>query len=69
MPISGKRAVRILEKHGFAVARQRGSHVVLTKKTTSGKRITVVPMHKELKSGTLRSIARLAGLELKDFRR
>ncbi len=59
MPIGGKEAVKILLKQGFTVSRQRGSHVVLTK----NDRTTVVPMHKELRKGTIRSIAKLAGLD------
>ena len=67
MPISGKQAIKILQAKGFMVARQRGSHVVLTKQENSTKRTTVVPMHKELKKGTIRSIAKLAGLSPRDF--
>lgn len=67
MPISGKQAIKILEDKGFVVSRQRGSHVVLTKLSASGKLTTVVPLHKELKKGTIRSIAKLATLETKDF--
>ena len=67
MPISGKQAIKILQEKGFVIARQRGSHVVLVNKTATGKRTTVVPLHKELKKGTIRSIAKLAGLAVKDF--
>jgi len=67
MPISGKQAIKILEDKGFVIARQRGSHVVLTKQDEDTKRTTVVPLHKELKKGTIRSIAKLAGLVPKDF--
>jgi predicted RNA binding protein YcfA (HicA-like mRNA interferase family) len=67
MPISGKQAIKILQDNGFIVARQRGSHVVLTLQASSGKRTTVVPLHKELKKGTIRSIAKLAGLNIKKF--
>lgn len=67
MPISGKEAIKILENNGFTVARQRGSHVVLTNHTALGKLTTVVPLHKELKKGTIRSIAKLAQLSIKDF--
>lgn len=67
MPISGKRAVKILQDHGFEIARQRGSHVVLTKYETGSKLTTVVPLHKELKRGTIRSIAKLARMSLEDF--
>ena len=67
MPISGKQTVKILEERGFTVSRQRGSHVVLTKHDGSTKYTTVVPLHKELKKGTIRSIAKLAGLPPKEF--
>jgi len=67
MPISGKQAVKILQDRGFVIARQRGSHVVLTKQAASGKLTTVVPLHKELKKGTIRSIAKLAGLRPSDL--
>jgi predicted RNA binding protein YcfA (HicA-like mRNA interferase family) len=67
MPISGKQAIRILQDRGFTIARQRGSHVVLTKQEGTVKHTTVVPLHKELKKGTIRSIAKLAGLDKKEF--
>jgi predicted RNA binding protein YcfA (HicA-like mRNA interferase family) len=67
MPISGKQAITILQKAGFTVSRQKGSHVVLTKSTKKGKKITVVPLHRELKKGTIRSIANLAGIDEKEF--
>lgn len=67
MPISGKQAIKILQNEGFVIVRQRGSHVVLTKHDNMAKFTTVVPLHKELKKGTIRSIAKLAGLVPKDF--
>lgn len=67
MPISGKQAIKILQSKGFVITRQRGSHVVLVNQSRDDKRTTVVPMHKELKKGTIRSIAKLAGLDAKDF--
>ncbi len=67
MPISGKQAIKILEKNGFTVVRQKGSHVVLSKQTDNGKNTTVVPAHKELKKGTIRSIAKLSGMHARDF--
>lgn len=52
----------ILEKNGFMPVRQRGSHVVMQKEV-AGSTITVpVPDHKELKTGTLRSIIRQSQL-------
>lgn len=67
MPISGKKAIKILEENGFLVSRQKGSHVVLTKKSSSGKTIVVVPIHKELKKGTLRSISNMSELDKSKF--
>ncbi len=67
MPISGKQAIKILQDRGFIIARQRGSQVVLINQTGRSKRTTVVPLHKELRKGTIRSIAKLAGLDVKDF--
>jgi predicted RNA binding protein YcfA (HicA-like mRNA interferase family) len=56
--LSGREACRILESHGFAEVRRRGSHVVMQKKVP-GTTVTVpVPDHKELKVGTLQSIIR-----------
>ncbi|MEJ0073453.1 MAG: type II toxin-antitoxin system HicA family toxin [Candidatus Saccharibacteria bacterium] len=49
MPISGKQAIKILQKHGFIISRQKGSHVVLTAETATGKKIAVVPNHREMK--------------------
>jgi len=67
MPISGKKAIKILEENGFVVSRQKGSHVVLTKNTPKGNKIAVVPVHKELKKGTLRSIASMSELDKSKF--
>ena len=67
MPISGQQAIKILQKHGFTVSRQRGSHVVLVAQTPAGKRIAVVPRHRELKKGTIRSIARQSGVNSKEL--
>ena len=49
--ISGQETIRKLEKLGFQQVRQRGSHVVLKKKTPEGDIGCVVPLHKELAIG------------------
>jgi predicted RNA binding protein YcfA (HicA-like mRNA interferase family) len=43
--VSGAQAVRALERLGFAVARQRGSHIMM-RRGSSG---CVVPKHRTLK--------------------
>jgi len=62
--ISGQECVKILcNKFGFKIVRQRGSHVVLRKEDIG----TVVPMHQELKRGTLKGILELAKIKEEDF--
>ena len=63
--ISGLAAVRIFEKAGWTVARQRGSHVVLTK---AGSLYTLsIPLHDVLGPGLLRDQIRKAGLTIDEF--
>ncbi len=65
--VSGRRLVKVLEADGWVVARQRGSHVRLRK---DGRRLAlVVPLHRELKKGTVAGILRDAGLHPDDLRR
>lgn len=61
--ISGDEAIWALERLGFAVARQKGSHVVL-RRGSSG---CVVPRHRELKTGTLAGVLRQAGVTAQEF--
>jgi len=65
--ISGEEAIRALEKLGFAVVRQRGSHVVLRKDGPSGAVGCVVPLHRELAIGTLQGILRQARVAVDEF--
>jgi predicted RNA binding protein YcfA (HicA-like mRNA interferase family) len=59
--LSGREVCRILEAQGFAVVRQRGSHIVMQKRV-DGTTVTVpVPDHAELKTGTLSSNIRQSG--------
>ena len=61
--ISGSNAIKVFESLGFSVVRQRGSHVVMRK----GDKGCVIPVHKELAVGTLRSAIRQAGITPDDF--
>jgi predicted RNA binding protein YcfA (HicA-like mRNA interferase family) len=65
--VSGEKVIRVLEHLGFLRVRQRGSHVVLRKQTSDGELICVVPLHKELAVGTLRSVLRQAKVTSEDF--
>ena len=61
--LSGAEVIRALERLGFEQARQRGSHVVLRRNSVG----CVVPLHKELKTGTLAGIIRQAQLSQEEF--
>ena len=66
---SGRDIVKALGNWGFERVDQSGSHVKLRygHPTTGERRTVTVPLHDELATGTLRSIAEQAGA--KDFQR
>jgi predicted RNA binding protein YcfA (HicA-like mRNA interferase family) len=64
--VSGKRCVRALQRAGFILKRQEGSHIILRRSDPFAQ--IVVPDHKELDRGTLRAILRQAGIPVNDFR-
>ena len=61
--ISGDEAIKIFKKLGFYEARQKGSHVVLRRENKG----CVIPQHKELALGTLRSAIKQAGITADEF--
>jgi len=63
--VSGAECVKALERIGFVVYRQRGSHIVLIRKTLPAQ--TTIPNHRELDRGTLRAIIRQTGLTVDEF--
>jgi predicted RNA binding protein YcfA (HicA-like mRNA interferase family) len=63
--ISGPDCVRCLEKAGFVVVRQKGSHIRLRRSSPYAQ--LVVPNHKELDRGTLRAIIRQADMSAEEF--
>ncbi len=68
--LSGSKIIKILiDRFGFQVSRQTGSHVVLHKFTDGGKIVTVVPLHKEVKVGTVFGVLSLAEIKKEDFLR
>ena len=60
--LSGREVCKILEAHGFASVQQRGSHIVMQKRSSETTTTVPVPDHSELKTGTLASIIRQSGL-------
>lgn len=68
--IAGEKVVKILcNKLGFSISGRSGSHVRLSKETPEGKVGTVVPMHSELKIGTLKGILKLAKIDEEEFKK
>ena len=63
--ISGRGCVNALGKVGFYQKRQHGSHIILRRDDPFAQ--VVVPDHKELDRGTLRSIIRQADLGVEEF--
>jgi predicted RNA binding protein YcfA (HicA-like mRNA interferase family) len=59
--------MKALERAGFEVRRQEGSHVILRRSQPFAQ--LVVPDHKELDRGTLRAIIRQADLTVEEFLR
>jgi predicted RNA binding protein YcfA (HicA-like mRNA interferase family) len=60
--MSGDEIYRILRQNGFVHARQRGSQAVM-QKTLVDTTITIpVPLHPEVRIGTLLAIIRQSGL-------
>jgi len=66
---SGREVVRTLERAGFFIDRVVGSHHMMVHRDDPRRTVTV-PVHgaRELKTGTLRSIIRQAGLTVEEFR-
>jgi len=66
--VSGRKVVRALERAGYELIRWRGSHAVMVNRETN--QTIPVPVHgsKPLRTGTLRSIIRDAGLTVDEFR-
>ncbi len=50
---SGEEIVRIMETEGFVRARQKGSHLILQKRTDDLTITVPVPLHRTVKMGTL----------------
>ena len=60
--LSGVEVCRILESNGFVQVRQKGSHLIMQKNVGNSTVTVPVPLHKELKIGTLQSIIRQSKL-------
>jgi predicted RNA binding protein YcfA (HicA-like mRNA interferase family) len=65
--LSAAQVCKILQKHGFERVRQTGSHIIMRRQFT-GRGITVpVPNHRELATGTLKSIIEQSEIPKAEF--
>ena len=61
--VFGTEVIRTLERLGFIVLRQKGSHIILRRGPTG----CVVPNHREIKTGTLSGILKQASVSAEEF--
>ena len=61
--VSGAALVKTLERLGFVKVRQSGSHVIMRR----GSKSCVVPLHDEVKVGTLAGVLRQADVPTDEF--
>ncbi len=67
---SGKEVCQILAGAGFSHVRTRGSHAVMQGVDSDGETHTVpIPLHDEVRKGTLKAIIRQSGLDQALFMR
>ena len=63
--LSGREVRAALERAGFVFRRQSGSHMVLRRDNPYAR--TIIPDHKQIRSGTLRRIIADAGFTVDQF--
>jgi predicted RNA binding protein YcfA (HicA-like mRNA interferase family) len=66
-PLPYREVKRKLESVGFEEVNQRGSHVKFARRSIDGMQIVIVPRHREVAAGTLRSVLRQARLTWDEF--
>ncbi len=67
--VSGLDIVKRLKKAGFIATRQKGSHVRMERFDGSKTIKLTVPLHEEIKKGTLNRILKDAGISLNEFKK
>ena len=71
--VNADELIKLLEKYGYVVIRQTGSHIRLLKKTEESEHSITIPNHKPIKIGTLHSIVKdicnFNELDINDFYR
>lgn len=63
--LSGSQLIKALERAGFYVLHQKGSHIIMRR--DDPKTTVSVPNHSPLRVGTLRAILHQANLNIEDL--
>jgi predicted RNA binding protein YcfA (HicA-like mRNA interferase family) len=63
--VSGKQCIKALEKIGFIIFRQRGSHITIVRENPQCQ--VTIPNHKTLARGTLKAIIKQVDLSVDEF--
>jgi len=61
--------IRALQRDGWVVVRQKGSHVRLQKRTSTETLKLTIPAHRTIKRSTLSHILKQAKLTVEEFNR
>jgi predicted RNA binding protein YcfA (HicA-like mRNA interferase family) len=65
--VSGREAIRVFERLGDSVVRERGSHIRLRHATDPSRKPLTVPDHRALKPGLVRHLMRDAEVDPEEF--
>lgn len=63
LPVSGADMVRVFQKCGFIVIRQKGSHIVMSRE----EELLIIPNHATVSKGTERELIKDTGLTVEEF--
>jgi len=66
-PVTFREVVRKLKAAGFIQVSQKGNHLKFLKRTSAGTLTTIIPRHRDIAVGTLRSILRQANISADAF--
>ncbi len=65
--ISAKEAIKVFEKLGYQIIRQKGSHIRMCHEINKNKRPLTIPNHKIIGRGLLRKLLRDTRLTVEDL--
>lgn len=67
--LSAREICKILQRHGFVIVRQKGSHIILRKELPERGITVPVPNHSEIAKGTLKSIIDQSEIPKSEFQK